>query len=56
MGGEKNVAVNVGEAVAHLTLDTSEFKKALNGAGKDLEIFVHKVEKEKLELKNYKKH
>ncbi|HID0854160.1 hypothetical protein FDC22_10510 [Clostridium botulinum] len=44
------MAVNVGEAVAHLTLDTSEFKKALNGAGKDLEIFVHKVEKEKTRI------
>lgn len=47
MGGEKKMAVNVGEAVAHLTLDTSRFKTALNGAGKDLEIFVHKVEEEK---------
>ncbi|AUM96804.1 TPA: hypothetical protein LA742_001729 [Clostridium botulinum] len=44
------MAVNVGEAVAHLTLDTSEFKKALNGAGKDLEIFVHKVEEEKTKI------
>lgn len=52
----KNVAVNVGEAVAHLTLDTSEFKKALNGAGKDLEILCIKLRKKKLELKNYKKH
>ncbi|EDU35814.1 hypothetical protein [Clostridium sporogenes] len=44
------MAVNVGEAVARLTLDTSEFKKALNGAGKELEIFVHKVEEEKTKI------
>ncbi|APF26506.1 hypothetical protein NPD7_39 [Clostridium sporogenes] len=44
------MAANVGEAVAYLKLDTSEFKKALNGAGKDLEIFVHKVEEEKTKI------
>ncbi|MHB9938966.1 hypothetical protein CF098_13315 [Clostridium sporogenes] len=44
------MAVNVGEAVAHLTLDTSKFKTALNGAGKELEIFVHKVEEEKTRI------
>ncbi|MDS1005118.1 hypothetical protein P9J83_16715 [Clostridium sporogenes] len=44
------MAVNVGEAVAHLTLDTSKFKAALNGAGKELEIFVHKVEEEKTRI------
>ncbi|MBD5640309.1 hypothetical protein HYI18_17250 [Clostridium botulinum] len=44
------MAANVGEAVAYLKLDTSEFKKALNGAGKDLEKFVHKVEEEKTKI------
>ncbi|WP_409068819.1 hypothetical protein ACFLKB_17405 [Clostridium sp. FAM 1755] len=44
------MAVKVGEAVAYLKLDTSQFKKALNGAGKDLEIFVHKVEEEKTKI------